>query len=416
MTLFSETVMDQINELETTFKVLAHRLPEATELMESSGRPVPEGLIRELAKSTQRFEEIKGEVLELAEPVPGLPPKSELGSIEDLRSFMKSVSDTVEKQTAHRNTQQAACGVLEKVLTITHVNGIEFAPLVACQAKARELHGSIAAAAWPDLHPEADSLARGQHIFSELVKFVSFHHTLDDEEWERLQNVLTQLGKPMGLAASRGKLVMSTSASPLAAVRVSVTQPETGSEPQETIGQTEKVAAKEVIPARVENQPEDGEGTPNLVALATDASSPGAPKTAGGPATELNDRQLPNGPAPEPVGEPSPGAAISRDQISSFAALEASGSVTAETTFDGTLDDIRYMLILDLIDSKGMANELSSKITAASMAAVGGDKKTAADLLRSFIAEVNAETGTRISGAAPELLLTDANGLLNQLQ
>ena len=51
-----------------------------------------------------------------------------------------------------------------------------------------------------------------------------------------------------------------------------------------------------------------------------------------------------------------------------------------------------------------------------SNAAAGGDKQTAEGFLKAFIKEVNTQTGKHISGAAPQLLLTDANRLLDQLQ
>jgi hypothetical protein len=89
--------------------------------------------------------------------------------------------------------------------------------------------------------------------------------------------------------------------------------------------------------------------------------------------------------------------------------------MTAVATFQGALDDIRYMLTLGLIDSKGVAKALSSRISAASNAAAGGDKRTAEDFLNAFISQVHAQTGKHISGAAPQLLLTDANVLLGQL-
>ena len=38
---------------------------------------------------------------------------------------MESVSDILDAQTAHRINQQAACAVLDKVLTIAHVDGTE---------------------------------------------------------------------------------------------------------------------------------------------------------------------------------------------------------------------------------------------------------------------------------------------------
>jgi len=53
---FSEVLINQLNDLEVNFKILAMRLPEAGELLESLGRPVPQELLQELANSAERFE------------------------------------------------------------------------------------------------------------------------------------------------------------------------------------------------------------------------------------------------------------------------------------------------------------------------------------------------------------------------
>jgi hypothetical protein len=419
MAPFSEVLVNQLNALETRFKFLAHHLPEAGELLDSVGRPVPHDLLRELANSGEQFEEIKRDVLRVSEPIAALPRTPELSSIMELRAFMEAVSDVVAKQTAHRNIQQAACGELEKVLTITHVNGIEFTPLLQCQEKARELRDSIAGTGWPDTHPDADALARGQHVFSGFVKFVSFHDNLEDAEWERLQDLVNQsFGKPLGLAASRGKLVMSNSVPPVPPVPVSVAQPATPTEPTEEIAPTEKVAADAVPPSPSEKQGEDlhREETPASVQLTAEPPSPIPPVTGGEAVAEPENLKASGEPVTEPVGIPDPIDADSKDQPQDSPALESPEIATTAGTYEGTLDDIRYMLVLDLIDGKGMAKVLSSKITAASNAAAGGDKKTAEGFLKAFIKEVNAQTGKHISGAAPQLLLTDANRLLDQLQ
>ena len=373
MAPFSEVLINQLNDLEVSFKVLAKRLPEAGELLESLGRPVPEELLRELANSAEQFEEIKREVLKLSESVAGLPQTPELGSIRDLRSFMEFLSDVIEKQTAHRNIQQAASGVLEKVLSITHVDGVEFAPLLQCQEKARELRRSIAATAWPNLHPDADALARGQHIFSEFVKLVSFHDRLEDEEWGRLQDLVNHsLGKPLGLAASRGKLILSTSASPIPQVPVSVAQQATATGPKEKIVPTEKMATGGVPAAPIEDQGEDfhrGESSAP-VDLTTDPPSQMPPVTGGEAVTELDN-----------VGLPSSIGATSTGQLPYSPAPESPGIVTMVATFQGTLDDISNTLALGLIDNKGIAKALSSNINAASNAAAGGDRKTAENII-----------------------------------
>ena len=200
MAPFSEVLINQINDLEVSFKVLAKRLREAGELLETSGRPLPQELLRELALSADQFEEVKMEALKLSESVAGLPQTSEPGSITDLRVFMESMAEAIEKQAAHRELQRAASGVLDTVLSITHVDGVEFAPLLQCQERARELRRSIAETAWPNIHPDADALAQGQHVFSEFVKLVSSSDGLDDDEWGRLQEIVSQsLGKPWGL-------------------------------------------------------------------------------------------------------------------------------------------------------------------------------------------------------------------------
>ena len=419
MAPFSEVLIHRLNDLETRFKFLAHHLPEAGELLETVGRPVPHDLLRELLNSGEQFEEIKRDVLRVSEPITALPPTSELRSIKDLRVHMEAVSDIVAKQTAHRSIQQAACGELEKVLTITHVNGIEFTPLLQCQEKARELRDSIAVTGWPDTHPDADALAQGQHVFSEFVKFVSSHDKLEDEEWERLQDLVNQsFGKPLGLAASRGKLVMSTAVPPISPVPVSVDQPATPAEPMEEIASTEKTAADAVPPIPSEKQGEElhTEETLAAVQLTADPPSPIPPVTGGETVAEPDDVEASGEPVTETVGTPDAIEAGSEDQLRISPASDSPEIVATDGTFEGTLDDIRYMLVLDLIDGKGMAKVLSSKITAASKAAAGGDKQTAEGFLNAFIKEVNAQTGKHISGAAPQLLLTDANRLLDQLQ
>ena len=419
MAPFSDVLINQLNALETRFRFLAHHLPEAGELLDSVGRPVPHDLLRELANSGEQFEEIKRDVLRASEPIAGLPQTPELRSIKDLRAFMEAVSEAIAKQTAHRNVHQSACGELERVLTITHVSDSEFTPLLQCQERARDLRDSIAATGWPDTHPDADALARGLHVFSEFVKFVSFHDQLEDEEWERLQELVNQsFGKPLALAASRGKLVMSASGPVMPPVPVSAAPPASPTEPKEEIAPAERVADEAIPPTPSEKQEEElhTEETPTSVQLTAGPPSPIPPVTGGEAVAESESLEASGEPVAETVGQPDPIDADSQDQRQDSPALESGGIAATAGTFDGTLDDIRYMLVLDLIDSKGMAKVLSSKITAASKAAAGGDKKTAEGFLKGFIKEVNAQTGKHISGAAPQLLLSDANRLLDQLQ
>jgi hypothetical protein len=83
-------------------------------------------------------------------------------------------------------------------------------------------------------------------------------------------------------------------------------------------------------------------------------------------------------------------------------------------TSQSTLTDISNSLALGLIDNHGIANALTSKISAASAAAAGGDKTTASNILNAFIHQVNAQTGKHITGVAIQVLLEDANSLMSQ--
>ena len=416
MTPFSEVLINQLDDLEQNFKVLAQRLSEAGELLGSVGRPVPQELVRDLANSAEHFEAIKGEVLEPSESVAGLPTGPELGSVQDLRTFMQTVSEAIEKQAAYRNTQQTACEVLEKVLTVKHVEGIEFAPLLQCQEKARGLRDHIAATAWPNIHPEADAVARGQHSLAEFVKFVRCHDQLEDEEWGRLQDlVIHSLGKPLGLAASRGKLILSTPAPSTPQAPVSIPRPASATETEPT----EDAKTTGEFPAVRTEEKDEGLHAAEASAPADPTTGPPSsppPATGGETATAKDNLEVSAKPAPVPARPSGSNGTSSTDPPRILAVPEPSGVVATVTMFKGTLDDIRYMAVLDLIDSKGMAKALSSKIIAASNAVAEGDKKTAEHFLKAFILEVNAQTGEHISGAAPQLLLTDANILLGQLQ
>jgi len=226
------------------------------------------------------------------------------------------------------------------------------------------------------------------------------------------------VGQALGFAASRGKLILPTSAPPTAQVPVSVAEPANATWPEKEPVPTEELAIGGVPIARVDDEGERLQRGDNSapVDLAIDPPAQMSPATGGESATELYSNEVSVGLALEPAELSTPIDATLTDQLRSSPASESSAVMTAVATFQGALDDIRYMLTLGLIDSKGVAKALSSRISAASNAAAGGDKRTAEDFLNAFISQVHAQTGKHISGAAPQLLLTDASVLLGQLQ
>jgi len=84
--------------------------------------------------------------------------------------------------------------------------------------------------------------------------------------------------------------------------------------------------------------------------------------------------------------------------------------VTLVASFASTLSDIVNSLHLGLIDKSGISNSLSEKIGAA-QDATGLARN---NILNAFKNEVNAQSGKHITGIAVQILLDDAESLINQ--
>jgi hypothetical protein len=88
-----------------------------------------------------------------------------------------------------------------------------------------------------------------------------------------------------------------------------------------------------------------------------------------------------------------------------------SPAVQPLATFAGVLADIASALQQNWIDNQGIANSLSQKIQAASQS--NGFSRL--NQLNAFINEVNAQTGKHIGSPTAQVLLQDANSLINQI-
>jgi hypothetical protein len=92
------------------------------------------------------------------------------------------------------------------VRALIHREDQEFPGLAECQAKARELQGALAAPSG-DLAQQASALESRLRPFVALITLVDGWNRLDDDRCASLQDVISQtFGRPLGLAALRGKL------------------------------------------------------------------------------------------------------------------------------------------------------------------------------------------------------------------
>jgi hypothetical protein len=109
------------------------------------------------------------------------------------------------------------------------------------------------------------------------------------------------------------------------------------------------------------------------------------------------------------LGVGSPGS----NQILSIRVVTSVGGTSAvavNATFQSVLVDIQNSLTLGLIDNAGLANSFSQKIQAA-LDATGPARH---NILAALENEVRAQSGKHITGVARQVLLQDANSLLNQ--
>ena len=83
-------------------------------------------------------------------------------------------------------------------------------------------------------------------------------------------------------------------------------------------------------------------------------------------------------------------------------------NVTPVVTFASTLSDITNSFALGLINNGGVTNSLSQKVEAAQNAS----RNTRNNILNAFINEVDALSGTKITGVAPRVLVQDAESLM----
>ncbi len=87
--------------------------------------------------------------------------------------------------------------------------------------------------------------------------------------------------------------------------------------------------------------------------------------------------------------------------------------VTRTATSASMRDDIRIARRLTLIDNDGIANALTSKIDASAAAAARGDLTASRNVLRAFEALVRAQTGKHLTELVAQILMEDADWLLN---
>ena len=212
MALNADELAKRLAELSDRFTRLSESLSQAAQQLQSPGIPPPESLIDEITKIRTEFVDVRQRVVEATKALSlNAPGMAEIDSLKSLKPVLDAVAQGLSvqgKRAALSEARTKVMAVLDRVLTVSHVDGPNFTALVQCQAKAREIRQ---AAQDPRAFDSDNTPAflESTPSFAALLTMIENRDALDDEKFAALEDAVTQsFGKTLAVAATRGKLVV----------------------------------------------------------------------------------------------------------------------------------------------------------------------------------------------------------------
>jgi hypothetical protein len=229
MAVNADELAKRVRDLSERFSSLSETLAQAVGQLQSSGTPPAEALIDEITKLRTDFMDVRQRVVETARALsvnaPGMADIDSLKALKPVLEMVVQALATQEKRAALAEARTRVMAVLDRVLTVSHVDGPNFTALVQCQAKAREIRQ---AAQDPKAFDgeNAPAFLETTPSFAALLSMIEGRDALDDDKFAALEDAVTQsFGKTLAVAATRGKLVVA--APPPAAERPAPAAPRT---------------------------------------------------------------------------------------------------------------------------------------------------------------------------------------------
>lgn len=198
----------QLTALAERFAGLGAKLAEAARELQGGGSPPADALVEDLATARGEFTDLRTNILGAAETLDIAAPEH-VESLTGLQPILETLAATVHAQLEREALEQAkvaVLGVLDRVAAITHSDDPSFAPLVSCQAKARQLREAVIALT-DARSPEATSLTDDIRAFSDFLTMLEGNEGIADDRYAYLEESVSRtLGRPLAVAAARGKL------------------------------------------------------------------------------------------------------------------------------------------------------------------------------------------------------------------
>ncbi len=205
-------LLQQLASLAEGFSRLGARASQAARELRESGVPPAESLLEEFTAASGDFADLRAKVLDLA--ASAAVAVEETASVKDLEALLRDVAQAIDKAQAEE-ARQRALAVLDRVLALVHRDESNYAPLLDCQAKARDLRRAIAEAAWRQLLEDTQPLADGSHALAALLTLVERADELTETQWEPLSDVVSAaFGQTLVSAVWRRKLASRTEIPP----------------------------------------------------------------------------------------------------------------------------------------------------------------------------------------------------------
>jgi hypothetical protein len=215
----AEDLAKRLAALSERFTTLAQALAQATQQIQTGTVP-SEAVVDEITKIRTDFVEVRHRIVEAARGLSiTVPAISEIDGVRALEPMLDAIVQTIaaqEKKAALSEARTRVMAVLDRILTVTHSDGPNFAALVQCLIKAKEIRQ---AAQDPKAFDSEDAPAFLNSIpaFAALLSIIEGRDAIDDDKFAVLDEQVTQaFGRTLAVAAARGKLMVGAGAAPAA--------------------------------------------------------------------------------------------------------------------------------------------------------------------------------------------------------
>lgn len=205
-----DEIQRSLHSLSKQYTELSELLDEGAMLLRQGRLPAPT-VIPTIAVTTKQFDELCKALKSFVKEMDSIDNSwQQPHSLSDVEGWLALLEAAEKRQVSERQRIQAL-EVIGQVLTLTHINQLNFAPLTECQTQAEALRKEILNVEPPALHPAVPEILANTHPLSALLQLVDEADVLDDAVCKNLvQNVDSAYDPILGISALRGHIIDQT--------------------------------------------------------------------------------------------------------------------------------------------------------------------------------------------------------------